>query len=198
LIESLLTCYPVRTGTVATGLGGNEVSCNDTSFEDYLSAQAKQSGYPVDLYHRTHEVLQLLPGLKLDVLTVFAHYAPQTAYETLDKLVKEGNGWKELRYLSHRSDLLSYTRDYVRDVNSVVKRYYWENPPDVGAWYPRSPQPSSWVRNLQARDGHYASSSVLIYRATDADNHCCMFQPEKRVIFEQRPSHDETETTFGD
>jgi hypothetical protein len=47
-----------------------------------------------DVHYRTAQILKLLPGLKLDRLTVLGAKEPEIRYETLNMLVRHSDGWK--------------------------------------------------------------------------------------------------------
>ncbi|KAL3447172.1 hypothetical protein BJX65DRAFT_308236 [Aspergillus insuetus] len=54
--------------------------------------------------------LKLLPGLRLDTLTVLGDYGPEVAYITLDGLVNCENGWRELHYITADCKMLGFRR----------------------------------------------------------------------------------------
>jgi hypothetical protein len=56
------------------------------------------------LYYRTAQILKLLPGLKLDSLTVYTMTGLRESYTTLDTLVRYSDGWNELHFLSSATD----------------------------------------------------------------------------------------------
>ncbi|KPM37950.1 hypothetical protein AK830_g8629 [Neonectria ditissima] len=66
-----------------------------------------------EVYHRLLSVLKLLPGLRLDRLTVLGFPIPFLSYAILNQLVLASNGWKELRYISHDSTFLAMPRPQV-------------------------------------------------------------------------------------
>ena len=87
------------------------------------------------LIYRTAQVLKLLPGLKLDTLTVYGMISPEDSFATLDMLVHYSDGWKELRFISSTTAILGF--------------YYQPN-----SNHPlRQPQPSDWQNALEQRDG---------------------------------------------
>ena len=65
-----------------------------------IDAQGDEENF----YYRTAQILKLLPGLKLDTLTVYTMSGPRESYTTLDMLVRYIDGWKELRFLSSATD----------------------------------------------------------------------------------------------
>ncbi|KAK7706566.1 hypothetical protein SLS63_013931 [Diaporthe eres] len=93
-------------------------------------------------------MLKLLPGLCLDRLTVFGDVRKESRYRELDDLIRHGNGWKELCFLSHNSEMLGYPK---------CKKGSYENVPDE---FLRAPQPSTWRQALSHRDGPTASVGI--------------------------------------
>ena len=73
------------------------------------------------LLYELPEALKLLRGLCLDKLTIFgpaSHYS----YETVNRLIKYSNGWRELRYVSPDYSIFFYDvigrgRSYISDEN---------------------------------------------------------------------------------
>lgn len=135
--------------------------------------------YSEDEYYRFVWAIKLLPGLCLDTLTVLG---PSTsngilAYDTLDGLIKHGNGWKELRFITRYSDMFAFEK---------------MDP------YRRRPQPSTWNDILIQRDGLDSGASVTIYRSTQCDAPGAVLNPETRQLFEQKPpSSPEDLEKFG-
>ncbi|KAH6621581.1 hypothetical protein B0J18DRAFT_230704 [Chaetomium sp. MPI-SDFR-AT-0129] len=118
--------------------------------------------------------LSRLPGLQLDQLTILGSRG-WSNYIDLLGLIQFGNGWKTLRYLDRSSALLGSRADTGTGVN------------DWGLMdeYIRKPQPSSWKHTLEERDGISSSPSVTIYRAKESTSSGVMFDPARRVKFEQ-------------
>ncbi|KAH6623088.1 hypothetical protein F5144DRAFT_623145 [Chaetomium tenue] len=54
-------------------------------------------------------VFKLLPGLRLDQLTVLDKFSSERSYNTLERLIVESNGWKTLRYVCRGSDMLGFS-----------------------------------------------------------------------------------------
>ncbi|KAM7211823.1 hypothetical protein V8F06_012796 [Rhypophila decipiens] len=98
------------------------------------------------LHHDLLHALKLIPGLKVDVLTVMGQ--PGAQYDTLNRLIRGSDGWKELHFLSCNSQFLGYKNTY----------------PTVTA-YTREPQPAHWQSILNLRDGPDSLPSVAIYRS---------------------------------
>lgn len=98
-----------------------------------------------------YQFLKLLPGLKLDRLTVCGSDWAQESYDILTQLVKYSDGWKELHYKAHNSQLIAYKPVELEGVDM--------------ARYLREPQPGGWQRVLEGRDGLDSGASVTIYRS---------------------------------
>lgn len=90
--------------------------------------------------------LSLLQGLRLDTLTVLGCGNPSFDYDTLRNLVRNGNGWKELRFLAPTSEMLT--------------------PQFQQRGYLREPQPITWRREMEKRDDASTQPVVEIYRST--------------------------------
>ncbi|KAM5350639.1 hypothetical protein ACJ41O_007144 [Fusarium nematophilum] len=110
---------------------------------------------------------KLLPGLHLDRLTVLSRLDATLRYETLDRLVREGQGWRELHYFSHHSDLVGF-------------------PCERGDPIQRRAQPEDWQGAIEARDGIYSSPSVTVYRSTKPGAGGFILDPRMRERIEQR------------
>ncbi|KAK4237013.1 hypothetical protein C8A03DRAFT_35052 [Achaetomium macrosporum] len=136
--------------------------------------------YPV---YPLASALKLLPGLRLDQLTVLGH--PRDScdgdgmryYDRLNGLIEHGNGWKTLRYICHTSALLGFK----------VQLHPWESSPE----FCRDPQPKHWQAVMQGRDGIGSSASVTVYRAQEPAVYGSILDPSKRVSFEQKPHEGE-------
>ncbi|KAF7361028.1 hypothetical protein MSAN_01133200 [Mycena sanguinolenta] len=139
-----------------------------------------------DVYYRTHQVLKLLPGLALDRLTILGSRVPEVCYETLDKLVHHGTGWKELYYLSHNSTFLGYEHEWFAAVGD----------PDEDR-YLRVPQPAGWQRVLEKRDSAGTGASVTIFRASSRTSCSVLLQPATRAAFVQTLPPGKDLATFG-
>ncbi|KAI9043614.1 uncharacterized protein KD926_003384 [Aspergillus affinis] len=137
--------------------------------------------YEDDVYYRLAWALKLLPGLNLDTLTVINSDCPEVSYDTLSGLVKHGDGWRELHYITGNSTMLGFPR-----MDIFLADPYW-----------RKPQPSTWSRDLAQRDGVDAGGCVKIYRSTQSNIPCSVINPKTREIFEQKPPSRENLETFG-
>ncbi|KAL7929358.1 hypothetical protein V8C35DRAFT_315793 [Trichoderma chlorosporum] len=104
----------------------------------------------------TDQLLKLLPGLKLDVLTVYGPEEAQEASDTLNRLIEYSDGWKELHYRSRTSHFISHNPTWLetRDRDTGERQFLLE------------PQPAGWQRKIKRRDGLDSGASVAIYRCT--------------------------------
>jgi hypothetical protein len=125
--------------------------------------------------------LKLLPGLRLDTLTVLGDYGPEVAYITIDGLVNYGNEWRELRYITGDSRMLGFRR--VQFYHQIL--------------YARKPQPSTWSRVMAERDGVDSGAAVAIYRSTQANTPGTVINPQNRQRFEQELQPGESLESFG-
>ncbi|KAK7427584.1 hypothetical protein QQZ08_005859 [Neonectria magnoliae] len=138
-------------------------------------------GEDYDVYYRLVSALKLLPGLRLDRLTVLGLPSAEVRYDTLNRLVLEGDGWKELCYISHDSALLGY----VESPNPFV--------PAQDDRYLRKPQPLHWQKVLEDRDGKSSAPSVTIYRSTVPRGEASIFDPNLRKPYQQNQPKDKKE-----
>lgn len=116
------------------------------------------------------DMLNVLSGLCLDRLTVLGDYAPtgRVDLETLDKLIKHSDGWKELYFLSHNSAILE-----------LHTQYWW--PGDAHS----APRLSNFNSALVSRDE--STASVSIYRSIHAAEYGLMIsKPATREAFSYR------------
>jgi hypothetical protein len=134
-----------------------------------------------DVYYRLVWVLKLLPGLRLDKLTVLGYSGGEIAYDTLEGLIKHGTGWRELHFITPNSTMLGFGK---RDM--FMADPYW-----------RKPQPSTWNEILLQRDGTNSGASATIYRSTQSDTPGAVTSPRTRQIFEQNVSSLEDLENFG-
>ncbi|KAL6812590.1 hypothetical protein J3E69DRAFT_359705 [Trichoderma sp. SZMC 28015] len=106
-------------------------------------------GYRQEMaFWHTFQLLKLLPGLKLDRLTVCDIGEARTSYDAVNHLVKYSDGWKELHYKSHASAFIGFVLAYAGE-----QRFF------------REPQPGGWQQKLEDRDGPNSGASVTIYRS---------------------------------
>ncbi|KAH8656437.1 hypothetical protein BGZ61DRAFT_372166 [Ilyonectria robusta] len=141
-----------------------------------------------DVYYRLASTLRLLPGLRLDTLTVLGTPPYQVSYDTLNGLISESCGWKELRYISDSSEVLGFPRLEPLDSDDEVEKHrYW-----------RKPQPAHWQSVLEDRDGALSKPSVAIYRSTVSGCLGSVMNANTRKRFEQNmPEHSTTREAFG-
>lgn len=126
-----------------------------------------------DLCYTISWALKFLPELNLDVLTVLGMTSGAAAYDALQGLIKYGNGWRELHFITPTSGMLGFAQR---------------------GSYRRKPQPSTWTSMLQKREERTSpyengQATVKIYRATKLNsenepsgNVLC---PATRELFEQ-------------
>ncbi|KAH8695187.1 hypothetical protein BGW36DRAFT_382259 [Talaromyces proteolyticus] len=134
-----------------------------------------------DIHYRLVWALKLLPGLCLDTLSVLGLSRGEIAYDTLEGLVKYGNGWKELHFITPNSSMLGFKK-----LDMFMADPYW-----------RKPQPSTWNDILIQRDGVDSGASITIYRSTRFDTPGTVVKPATRQLFEQKPPSPEDLETFG-
>ena len=134
-----------------------------------------------DVYYRLVWALKLLPGLRLDKLTVLGTSGGEVAYDTLEGLIKYGNGWRELHFIAPNSAMLGFAR-----MNMFPAKPDW-----------RKPQPSTWDEVLRQRDGANSGAFITIYRSTQSDAPGTVTNPCTRQIFEQKASSPEDQEKFG-
>lgn len=127
-----------------------------------------------DVYYRLTSALALLTGLRLDTLTVLGPRMAQVSYDTLDGLISDSRGWRELQYVCYTSEVLSFKR----------------MPLSFGDEYRRKPQPSHWQGVLERRDGKGSGAVVEIYRSTLPDSPGSVLRPETRAPFTQEAPRD--------
>lgn len=127
------------------------------------------------VYYRLASLFRFFPGLRLDTLTVLSLRSSRANHETLDSLVSEGCGWKQLRYISNDSEMLTFTRKpYPRNASQEEKKLQGKS------------QPAHWQSVLEDRDGALSRPSVAIYRSTVSDCPGSILNARNRVRFDQR------------
>jgi hypothetical protein len=112
-----------------------------------------------DVFYRTAQILKLLPGLELDRLTVLGAKEPELCYETLNMLVRHIDGWKELHYISHNSELQGHRYG---DGSSLFDDDYDDDDDPLLDLWRRQPQPSDWQNVVERRDGRASHPSVVV------------------------------------
>jgi len=134
-----------------------------------------------DVYYRAPYVLKLLPGLRLDSLTVLGNSVPEVAYQTIEFFINYGHGWKELRFITHSSAVLAF-----KEIDDFL------GPP----LYQREPQPRAWNEAVLRRDGRDSGACVTIYRSTRLDSGSVL-NPSTRQPFNQNVTSPEALQNFG-
>ncbi|KAI0548471.1 hypothetical protein F4679DRAFT_585461 [Xylaria curta] len=134
-------------------------------------------------YHTVH-FLKLLPGLRLDTLTVIGTYDGKRNYHILNMFIRHGQGWKELRYISP-SQLLGFPLTYriIQEGVNITDRYQ------------RKPQPADWNDAMNSRDGATSQPSVAMYRSNTWYGDNCI--KATRVKYEQEPPGPGEEDEFS-
>lgn len=133
------------------------------------------------VYYRLAWALKLLPGMRLDSLTVLGSSGGVVAYDTLGGLIKHGNGWRELHFITANSEMLGFAK-----VDMFMADPYW-----------RRPQPSTWNDILLRRDGANSGASVTVYRSTQSHSPGTVLDPHTRQTFEQKVPSPKDLETFG-
>jgi hypothetical protein len=127
-----------------------------------------------DLMYRHDSVFQLLPALRLDCLTILAAAPAAPEYDAITNLINRGNGWKELRYITHSSRMLGF---------SPSRSHGSRETGDIC----RQPQPRFWNKRLLNRDGESSGSLVQVFRSTEEDDVTSVLHSERRESIEQTP-----------
>jgi len=137
----------------------------------------------------TTQVLKLLPGLNLEVLTVLEGQSPAQSYENLDSLLRYSDGWKELHYVSSSSGFLGY-----RSISFDFPRFNI-----TPREHPRQRQPAGWQQALDQRDGATSSPSVTMYLTADTAHGtpCAVLHPNTRTAFTQSFAVGEVARTYS-
>ncbi|EEU33633.1 uncharacterized protein NECHADRAFT_19117, partial [Fusarium vanettenii 77-13-4] len=116
--------------------------------------------------------LRLLPGLRLDILTVLGLRTKEVSYDTLNSLIRESCGWKELQYISHSSEVLGFAK---------LERLHFGD-----------------ESILEDRDGALSRPPVAIYRSTVSDCPGSVINVNARARFEQKmPEDTAAQEAFG-
>ncbi len=137
-----------------------------------------KNNHPFD---RVVWALKMLPGLRLDTLTVLGTYHGPLDYITLGTFVQHGKCWKELRFVARDSSMLGFGRARPIVVSDPYQRKY---------------QPRTWNEILLARDGIDSKASVTIYGANQEMEFGNVFTPENSREFNQETIPPETLETF--
>lgn len=119
--------------------------------------------------------------MSLDNLTILGSSSGVISYDTLEGLVKHGNGWRELHFITANSEMLGFAK-----APTLIGDPYW-----------RKPQPSTWNDILLRRDGANSGASVTIYRSTQSHSPGTVIDPRTRQIFEQKVPSPKDLEAFG-
>jgi hypothetical protein len=138
-------------------------------------------GYGGRLDYRLVEVLKLLPGLRLDILTVLGLNEGRMNYDTLGGLIEFGDGWRVLHYITRDSTMLGFEN---------YKRF-------MGTPNWRRPQPTDWNKTLLKRDSVDPPSTVTIYRSTRLNVSGTVMNAGTREIVDQNIVRPYDLGTFG-
>lgn len=126
-----------------------------------------------DVYYRLTWALKLLPGLRLDTLTVLGSFKGEIGDDTLTGLIsRHGNGWREHRFITPNSQMLGFAR-----INIFMMGPYW-----------RKPQPSNWSDIFLERDGANSEYPSLFMGSHSLMHRALSSTPHTSQIFEQKPS----------
>ncbi|KAJ7364589.1 hypothetical protein DFH08DRAFT_910584 [Mycena albidolilacea] len=117
------------------------------------------------VHFRTSQVLNILPGLALDCLTILGPWISEVCYDTLDMLVRHGAGWRSSTFLCTTlpSSRTSTSTSTIRPCSSA----------------------GGWQCALEERDGATSNASVEIYLATSLHPCSVLLQPATRARFTQ-------------
>lgn len=124
-------------------------------------------------YHM-ESAFKLLPGLRLDQLTILSSGRNYTDSYTIGALIQHGSGWKTLRYLT-------FDLPYPASVH--------EKGPEGSVG--KSTQLTGWQSDLEGRDGKASSPSVTVYRvktSSDDHSHEGIWQAKRSMIVVKRGS----------
>lgn len=153
-------------------------------------------GHPLKIEQGIHNIqwrltplLKLLPGLQLDTLHVLGHDPPEVGYETLTGLIRDSNGWKELRFIYVSSGILGFAR--------LVLAMQRGNPHEETKYW-RRPQPWIWLAFLKARDGANSDPFVRLHRSLKTRSVNAILKRENRVeVSDPLPRSIEEQRQFG-
>lgn len=128
------------------------------------------TGYD-EIYHRLVWMLKLLPGLRLDRLTVIGSPVADLAYDTLRSLIEDGTGWKELHFMTPNPDMFNLIR-----------------PGSTGGQPGYEPQPSTWNDILCKRDGANFGACITIHRSIPLDTPGAISNQDESRLSEKAPT----------
>ncbi|KAI0862893.1 hypothetical protein F4860DRAFT_102386 [Xylaria cubensis] len=133
-------------------------------------------------YYRIVHFLKLLPGLRLDTLTVIDTYNSRRSYDILNMLIRYSQGWKELRFISGYTSLLEFPPEEDRSIREAV---------DITDRYQRKPQPADWINVMKGRDGVASEPSVAIYYSILRSRYCTVTNEAIREKYGEEPGAED-------
>ncbi|KAH7120568.1 hypothetical protein EDB81DRAFT_631449, partial [Dactylonectria macrodidyma] len=135
-----------------------------------------------------HLAFRMLPGLRLDILTIQGDGKNHFVYDAVTNAVWLSSGWKELRYITRTSGVLGFKKvDYPFVHGQNAKFKYW-----------RQPQPAYWKHFMKKRDGAASEPSIAIYRSLKSHSPGTVLDPKMRQLFNQKmPKSESLRQSFG-
>lgn len=127
--------------------------------------------------------LALLSSLRLSTLTIRALDEPRVGHEALDGLVREGRGWRELRYVSLAFEMPGFARFDPCVGGEAERQRFWRRP------QPAHWQGASWRRGTARAKG--GCPSVTIFRSTAHKCFDSAHDPRTSTCVEQEEPEDE-------
>ncbi|KAH6626303.1 hypothetical protein B0J18DRAFT_455570 [Chaetomium sp. MPI-SDFR-AT-0129] len=138
-------------------------------------------------YYSFAGAFKLLPGLRLDELTVLGCPVDEGNSEIIRDLVCFGGGWRRLRFVAHGAEMLlglggseeeEEEEEGVQGLGKEESRA-WEESRARDCWR----QLAEWESILRERDGKESGSSVVGYVARERKTYGVVLDPERRVEF---------------
>lgn len=118
--------------------------------------------------YRVCQALKMLPGLKLDRLTVLASHENGECRYALDLLAKYSDGWRELCFLTHNGEFLKPEETNEKKPGETPE----ETPEEQDSQEPTTvPQPETWQEQLETRDYPASGTSVTVHRVEAPKEH---------------------------
>ncbi|KAK4143721.1 uncharacterized protein C8A04DRAFT_12109 [Dichotomopilus funicola] len=120
---------------------------------------------------------KLLPGLRLDELTVLGCPVDEGNSEIIRDLLRFGGGWRRLRFVAHGAGmLLGLGGSEEEEEEEGVQELRWEESRARDCC-------RQWESMLRERDGKESGSSVFGYVARERKTYGVVLDPERRVEF---------------